>query len=186
MSQSSIVFSKRLHDAIADLRPAFREVGQSLDQLTRRRAEIAPTFTRAYQLWRRETKRPFVAFVHELDPSMPVTDRNAYRTHRSYRAAQYLQQLVEQPELHTRHGLTPLSLLAVAVKSFLPACAPHQHEALLALTKASRWRERDVARLLHRIKRAKPISLPKIPRLVETMKATKAAVAAFEREQRVA
>src|SRR5262245_43578044 len=93
MSVIRTVYSAKLRAAIDELRPAFCELGQGLDQLTRKRAEIAPVFMRTYQIWRRETRRPFIAFVHELDLTMPVNDRDAYRQHRSYRAAQYLLQL---------------------------------------------------------------------------------------------
>lgn len=179
-------YSARLRAAIEELRPAFRELGHGLDQLTRKRTEVAPLFMRAYQIWRREIKRPFIAFVHELDPTMPVKDRNAYRQHRSYRAAQYLLQLAEQPEkVAGSRGLTPLAMLAVTIKSFLPLCGSvrEQKHALEALTKTSRWRESDIRRLTATIRRAKPISLPNAPRLVESARSTKAVVVAFERER---
>lgn len=179
------VYSVKLQQALSELRPAFSEIGQGLDQLTRKRAEIAPLFTRAYQIWRRETRRPFIAFVQELDPTMPVNDRKAYRQHRSYRAAQYLLQLVEQADKTAPRGLRPMAMLAVVIKSLLPLYKTQkdQKEALQVLMSATRWRERDVAKLLRQIRRARPIALPHAPRLVEANKATKAVVVAFERER---
>jgi hypothetical protein len=143
-------------------------------------------FVRAYQIWRRETRRPFIAFVHELDPAMPVNDRSAYRQHRSYRAAQYLRQLAEQPEKGAGpRGLTPLALLAVTIKSFLPLCGSVKEQKLFleVLTKTSRWRETDIRKLTAKIRRAKPIWLPNLPRLVKSAKSTKEVVVAFERER---
>lgn len=184
-----IVYSKRLKDALNDLRPAFRDINVGLDQLTKKRAEIAPIFMKTYELWRRETRRPFIAFVHELDPSMPV-ERSEYRTHRSYRAAAYLKQLVEQPDTTTPRGRTPLFMLAVTIKSLLPFCgAQKDQEATIAtLVHATQWRERDRTRLVARIRKARPIALPQLARLVkpEAIRASKAAVVAFEQRQQVA
>ena len=180
MSTTRTTYSVKLKAALDELRPAFREVGQGLDQLARKRAEIAPVFLKTYQAWQRETGRPFIAFVHELDPAVPVNDRNAYRTHRSYRAAQYLRQLAENPEKTAPTGRTPLAMLAITIKSFLPLYGPSQkdqHAALEALIGATHWRERDRRRLLAKIRRAKAIGLPNVPRLVES-----AAVLAFEKK----
>lgn len=179
---NKIVYSVKLRGALDDLRPAFRELGQGFEQLSRKRAEIAPAFLRVYQLWQRETKRPFIAFVHELDSAMPVNDRKAYRQHRSYRAAQYLLQLAEQPEKTTPRGRTPLAMLAVTIKSLLPLSHPHQKETLAILMHASGWRDRDQSKLLARIKKSRQLALPQLPRLVKTAEASKAAVIAFERE----
>lgn len=179
-------YSAKLRAALKELRPAFQELGQGLDQLSKKRAEIAPVFIRAYRTWRRETRRPFIAFVHELDPSMPVNNRKAYREHRSYRAAMYLRQLAEQPEKTVGpRGVTPLAMLAITIKSFLPLCGSvtEQRLALEALTKTSRWRERDIRKLAAKIRRAKAVALPNAPRLIETAKSTKAVVVAFERDR---
>src|SRR3970040_1690625 len=155
MSMTRTTYSQKLRQAIDEIRPTFREIGQGLKHLTQKRAEIAPAFVKAYTIWRRETRRPFIAFVHELDPSMPVTDRKAYRVHPSYQAALYLQQLAENPEQRKPQGLTPLAMLAMTIKSFLPLCGSQreQKEALQALLAATKWRERDQARLLTAIRR---------------------------------
>ena len=186
MSATRTVYSVKLREALEDVRPAFRELGQGLDQLTKKRTEMAPVFMKAYQIWRRETKRPFIAFVHELDPTMPVSDRKAYRTHRSYYAAQYLRQLAEKPEKGAGpRGLTPIAMLAVTIKSFLPLCGSQkeQKQVLEILTRTTRWRDRDVKKLVAKIRRAKAVGLPNIPRLIEATKTTKAVVVAFERER---
>jgi hypothetical protein len=189
VSMIRTVYSVKLRNQLEELRPAFRELGQGFEQLTRKRAEIAPLFMRVYHTWRRETKRPFIAFVHELDPSMPVNDRKAYREHRSYRAAGYMLQLAEQPEQAAKppRGLTPLAMLAVAIKSFLPLCGSVKDQKLVleALMKTSRWGERDIHKVTIKIRNAKPISLPNLPRLVKAVQSTKAVVRAFEQERRI-
>jgi hypothetical protein len=183
-------YSTKLRQALDELRPAFRELGQGLDQLTKKRAEIAPTFMRTYHVWKRETHKPFIAFVHELDPSVPAADRKAYRVHRSYRAAQYLQQLVEQPDKTAARGKTPLTMLALTIKSLLPFCGSEkdQEATIATLVHATKWRERDRNRLVTRILKARPIALPHLPRLVkpEAIKASKAAVIAFQRKNAAA
>lgn len=186
MTMTRSTYSQKLRDALDELRPAFGEVADGLKKLTQKRAEIAPSFMRAYTMWRRETRRSFVAFVQELDPSVPAS-KAGYQKHSSYHAAIYLRQLVEHPEESKRRGLTPLALSAVILKSVLPLFNQQEkEEVLLALTAACRWRDRDVAKLLAAVRRAKPVPLPKVPRLVEAAKATKAAVLAFERKRAAA
>jgi hypothetical protein len=117
---------------------------------------------------------------------MPVNDRSAYRQHSSYRAALYLRQLATQPQTALGAvGLTPLALLAVTIKSLLPLCGSvnEQKSVLGTLTSASRWRERDIRKLIAKIRRAKPIALPNMPRLVKSAKSTKEVVLAFEQER---
>lgn len=142
---------------------------------------------KAFTLWRRETRRTFVAFVHELDPTVPA-DRRGYQAHPSYQAALYLQQLMAHPEETKRRGLTPMNMLAVTIKSILPLCGSQreQREALEIILAATKWRDRDQRRLLTAIRKAKPVGLPKVPRLVEASKTTKAVVVAFERDREAA
>lgn len=185
MSMTRSTYSAKLREALDDLRPSFQEVGRGLAHLTQKRAEIAPAFMKAFTLWRRETHRPFVAFVHELDPTMPI-NRKTYRQHPSYRAAEYLKQLTsENGEATKRRGLTPMMMLAVTIKSFLPLCGSQreQKEALQVLLGATKWRDVDQTRLLAAIRRAKAVGLPKVPRLVEASKATRVLIADFERER---
>ena len=170
-------YSTKLREAIEELRPAFRDIGQGFEQLTKKRAEIAPTFMKTYQIWKRETHKPFIAFVHELDPSVPAGNRAAYRVHRSYRAAQYLHQLVEQPDKQAPRGKTPLTMLALTIKSLLPFCGSQQQQedTIATLVHATKWRERDQTRLAARVRKARPIALPHLMRLVkpEAIKASK-------------
>lgn len=184
MSMTRTTYSEKLKEALAELRPAFREVGHGLETLTKKRAELAPLFMKTYTIWKRETRRPFIAFVAALDPSMPA-DRKSYRTHPSYRAAEYLKEIAGNQDARKHKGLTPLAILAVTIKSFLPLCGSQkdQRDALQIIMGASKWRDADQRRLLAAIRRAKAVGLPKAPRLVDSIKTTKAAVLAFERER---
>lgn len=185
MSMTRSTYSEKLKDVLDELRPEFKTLGHGFEAITKKRAEIAPLFHKAFLMWRRETHRPFIAFIHELDPSMPVNSRKAYRTHPSYRAAQYLQDLATSTESTKRRGMTPLAALAVTIKSFLPMCGSQraQKEALEAILGATKWRDTDQTRLLGKIRRARAVGLPGVPRLVEAAKSTKAVVADFERER---
>lgn len=186
MSMTRSTYSQKLTEALDTLRPAFREVGNDLQRLTRKRAEIAPTFLKTFTIWRRETGRSMLAFVHTLDPSVPVNDRAAYRVHPSYQAAFYLKGLAEGTgDEAKRRGATPLAMLAITIKSFMPLCGSQreQKEALQVILAATKWRDRDQRRLLTAIRRARPVGLPKVPRLIEAAKASKAVVVAFERER---
>src|SRR5262245_57560689 len=89
MSMTRSTYSEKLRDALDEIRPQFRDVGQSLASLTKKRSELAPAFLRALTLWRRETRRTFVAFVQALDPNVPA-NRRGYVAHPSYQAAMYL------------------------------------------------------------------------------------------------
>lgn len=186
MSATRTVYSQKLKEALEDLRPAVRDIGTNIDALKKKRRDFAPQFMKTYALWKRETHRPFIAFVAAIDSSVPVNDREAYRVHASYRAARYLQGLVNNPEATKPKGYTPLAMLAVAIKSFLPLCGSQkdQKDALLIILAATKWRESDQRRLIAKIRRAKAVGLPKVPRLVEAVKATRAVVVAFEKEQR--
>jgi hypothetical protein len=180
----TIRYSTKLKDALDELKPAFRDVTQGLDLVTRKRAELAPVFMKTFTLWKRETRRPFIAFLHELDKSLPVNDRKAYRVHPAYKAGYYLQQLAENPEAYKRKGVTPLTMVAIAVKSVLVMfkTQQEQRDALAVIMAATRWRERDQKRLRLAVAKAKPVALPGVPRLVEKAKATRAVVLAFEKE----
>lgn len=182
----TIRYSDKLKTAIEDLRPAFREMGHSLETLTTKRAALAPAFMRTYAIWTRETHRPFIAFVHELDPRVPVNDRKAYRTHPSYRAAEYLKNLAKSPEKFERHGVTTMTMLVRTVRSLLLLYGDNQKAQRLAydaLLSTTRWPTKYKDRFFRRVTRAHPVALPNVPRLAEAMAATKAVLAAVARER---
>lgn len=158
------------------LRTEFRGFTHDLGVLTTRRAELAPAFMASYKLYHRETKRTFVAFVHELDRDMP-TDRSRYMKHRSYQAALYLRRLDEVPSNGHRSSTTPLELLARVIRGLLPLLHPHENAAWNAIAAASKWRPRDLERLRTRVNKvkAKAVQFPHAPRLVRVSKIPSAA-----------
>ena len=164
------MMSRTLASRIMDLRGRFGSYAKAYDTLLERKQDLAKPFMQGFNLWKRETGRSFVAFVHELDPGLPA-DRDKYVNHRSYQAALYLRRLVEAP--HTlpsktrRSSRTPYDMLAIMIKSTLPFMGAHQARMWLSFTAASRWKQRDVERLQVAVKTAKPFVInPTIPRLV--------------------
>lgn len=159
-----MVPSRHLAHEIDLLRAQFHVIVSQLHALTVRRAEFAPQFLAVYRRWHRATGRSFVAFVRELDPSVPG-DKAGYQHHRSYHAALYLRRLAEAPATVAgqvdRRTTTPLVLLARAVRSVLLLAGQDYSDSVWrALAVASRWHERDLQRLRHRVAKAKPLVVP--------------------------
>ncbi len=162
-----VTLSKKLATTLDDLRARFTDFTSTLSAISTRRSELAPAFMAAYEAYARETGRTFVAFVRELDPTCPA-DRDKYPNHRSFQAALYLRRLHEAPETTVSHRQTPppMEVLAMVVRGAL------QHaksaEAYWAeIQRASRWRERDMARLKQRVSKARGIPLGPTVRLVK-------------------
>lgn len=185
MTATRSTYSVKLREALDGLRPSFQDMSEQLTLVGKRRKEIAPAFVKAWNLWTQETRRPFVAFVHELDASLPVTNRKAYRVHPAYRAARYLQDLAKDPDHARRRGLTPMAMLAVTIKSIRPLCGTQRawEDAVKVLLAASKWREQDRTKLVNAIAQAKSVGLPGASQLVDVRKSAKMLVANFERER---
>lgn len=167
--QGTSVPPRRLTAILDDLRDDFRACVSALQAASVRRAHLAPAFMRAFRVWARATGRPFVAFVQQLDPSVPA-DRDGYVDHPSFQAACYMRRLVEAPETRAQHGkrkgsLSPLAVLAIVIKSAVPR---ENHDFAIAQLKAvARWHERDAQRLRKSVDAARFVALaPHQPRLV--------------------
>lgn len=121
--------SMALQRDIRELREEFLPVVDAATTLTLKRKTIAPDFMKLYYRYKKETGGTFVAFVHELDPKMPVT-RSAYQDHSSYQSALYLKRLAEAPETTPKYRKTasPFRVLASVM------------DTLLHYTKSTRWR----------------------------------------------
>lgn len=143
-------------------------------------------------MWTRETGRSFVAFVQQIDKSVPQ-DKTSYIAHRSYRAALYLRRIEDAPQTvagqTARKSRSAEDMLAVVIKSMLPliragvdAKRAEMYEAQMWTTIASiaRWHQRDIIRLQKRVRRVHPIALrPDVPRLVyQTRRSASGSVAA--------
>lgn len=91
---------------IQTLRRQFVTFRDSFAGVMQRRADLAPTFIRIYGLYQAATGGSFLAFVRQIDPEVPM-DRDGYRNHPSYQAAQYLRRLVDRSDRGGRaNGVT--------------------------------------------------------------------------------
>lgn len=116
--------SAPLRRQIDSLRKPFTSFSQHFAVTTASRAELAPRFMKTYGVYLTQTGGTFVAFVRLLDPTVPA-ERDAYRAHKAYQAAEYLRRLVSRREPGTSASSTsrgPSALLNFArvVKSMLP------------------------------------------------------------------
>lgn len=84
-----ISVSPELKAAITFLRPKLQGFADEYKALTIKKGELAEPFMDGAALWARETGRSFVDYVRAIDPTVPG-DREGYRTHTSYMAADYL------------------------------------------------------------------------------------------------
>lgn len=89
-----IVLKVRTQRIIDALRADFKPFIVAFGHFTEKRAQLAPRFMKAYDTWKEETQGTFVGFVRLLDPSVPA-DRDGYRAHRTYQAAENLRSLVQ-------------------------------------------------------------------------------------------
>lgn len=174
--QHTAALSRHLARTIEDVRADFNSFTDSFNGLSVKRSQFAPQFMAAFKDWQWETGRSFVAFVRELDPTMPVT-RAEYPKHRSFQAALYLRRIAEAP--HTvagrgeRRTVTPFKVLAKTVRTLAQLAPPHNAEAVVAaVVKATGWHQRDTDRLRKAVDKAKPLApvlalvQPQAPRLV--------------------
>lgn len=163
-------FSRSLAAALDDLKDQFRPYARTFDAFLARKRDLAKPFMRVYTQWRRETGRSFVAFVQQIDDTVPA-EKTQYVAHKSYVAALYLKRTVDAPQTvagaTARRTRTPLDLLAIVIKSALPLIRPHEAVFWQSLASVSRWHQRDIVRLQTRVRRMKAIALrPDVPRLV--------------------
>jgi len=159
--------SRRLAALLATLRADFSEITATLKALSVRRVHFAPAFMKAYGIWQKETGRTFVAFVQQLDSTVPA-DKDGYTNHPAFQTACYLRRLVEAPETRAgsrKSAMSPLDLAATVVRSTVP---PDDLDfALSQIKHVTRWHARDMERFRVRVARARTVALlPHQPRLV--------------------
>lgn len=105
--------TRRLVD---DIREPFRGFVGEMSAVLISRAKLAPKFMKAANAWRKETNGTFIAFVRELDATVPERQAD-YRNNAVYNAAIYLKRLVEaeargEEKKEVRRGPQPLPPLA--------------------------------------------------------------------------
>lgn len=172
--QHNATVSRQLARSISELREAFASFVDAFNALSARRRDFAVPFMGVFDRWHQETGLSFVAFVRELDPSMPVA-RDEYPNHRSFQAALYLRRIAEAP--HTvagadRKSSTPLQMLARVVRTVAPLSKAGEDALVSAIVSSGGWHQRDSDRLRRRVSRARHIPQlrllfqPAAPRLV--------------------
>lgn len=128
------------------------------------RAELAPRVMRVFAAYKAETDGTFVDFVRLLDASIPA-DRQKYRAHRAYQAADYLRRLVTQAPraLARKRGprpATPLVALARLIATVLPAVDP-TGQVWAAFVKEMHWSAEQAKRLQKLAQSQGAVVLPK-------------------------
>src|SRR5688572_24145650 len=93
--ETSAPLSKKAKTAIANIKKPFTAFAQAHASFTMSRAELAPKFMHAYTTWQGETHGTFIGFVRLLNPKVPA-DREGYRNHAVYQAADYLRRLTQE------------------------------------------------------------------------------------------
>jgi hypothetical protein len=170
--------SARTRRAIEAIRAPFQGFVSDFTSLTVKRGELAPKFMKAFNTWASETGRTFVDFVRVLDESVPV-DRDHYRRHKSYQAADYLRRLVAQS------GTRPAGAAARDKAGMRGAPAPTPPAEALARVLASvqglmrkesvpdlwralaqgfGWTDQQVTRLQNQVETAEPVLEIRAPR----------------------
>lgn len=161
-------YSMALQKELTHLREEFMSFTGVSQALATQRKDIAPPFMKLYYRYRKETNKSFVAFVHELDPKMPLESK-AYQNHPSYQSALYLRRLVEAPQTTPAHRRTmsPFGVLAIVTKGVLHYAKGKEAEIWLAVKRVSRWDDRQIVKLQQRVKKVSMLHLPGTPRLVK-------------------
>lgn len=103
-----------LRRQIMALRPQFTAFTTQFAALSVSRGTLAPVFMRVYGAYVQQSNGgTFVNFVRLLDSEVP-SERAAYRSHKSYQAADYLRRLVGQRNTGRRTPATRSNLTALA------------------------------------------------------------------------
>ncbi len=177
--------SPRLMRLIESLRTEFAAYASGQEQLFKTRADLAPAFAKAYEIWKTETHRPLIAFVRELDPKVPA-DRRSYVNHRSLTAAWYLIRTAKDEARGKKHvvrkTLTPFEVLAAVIRGVWWVLPKTKADVFYThVQQISHWSKRDIKRLQTAVGRAKPLGLfpepPRIAQKVSTAKAPRATAA---------
>lgn len=150
--------SEKVQTAIDSVQSQFVNFVQDFTSLNESREDLAPKFMKAFGAWQSETGGSFVAFVRLLVPDVPE-DREGYRAHRAYQAADYLRRLtaagsrkqetpVDRAARIASRPVSPQRAMARMVAAVLPLLAPETLDKLWQAMQAElRWSEQQVANL---------------------------------------
>lgn len=149
---------------VAAIRDDFGAFVDGFAALTSDRAALAPKFMRAFEAWTKETSLSFVAFVRVLDPKVP-TDRDGYRGHASYQAADYLRRRqadAARAKEATPADERPVSLntaLVYLLATVMPVVDP-TGSIWTAFVREMRWDDAQAQRLKERAAKLGAVKLP--------------------------
>lgn len=160
--------TRKLIDAV---RAPFSSFVTQYAELMSTRADLAPSFMRAFGAFAQESGQTFVDFCRLLDPSIGPT-RADYRVHRSYLAADYLRRLAAQqsrprvaPSTPATAPATPLDGMARLLAAMLPLISADQVSRLWETVSAElHWTERQITSLQHRVENADALVNVRPPR----------------------
>jgi hypothetical protein len=164
--------TKRTQRRIEDIRAPFKSHVTAFGHMDDKAQDIAPDFMRAFNAWKGETNGSFVTFVRLLDDTVPANrdpdpkDRGnqGYRSHRTYRAADYLRRLVAAPEegeegVEREGGPASVSDAFVRLLAAIVALIPgNQVDKLWTVIGTElKWSERRVATLREQVQDVEPL-----------------------------
>lgn len=150
---------------VAAIRDDFGAFVDSFASLTTDRNTFAPKFMKAFGAWTKETGESFVGFVRLLDPKVPA-DRDGYRAHASYQAADYLRRKQADAgraaTTETPEGERPVSLntaLVYLLATVMPVVDP-TGSIWTAFVHEMHWTPEQAQRLKERAARLGAVKLP--------------------------
>lgn len=159
---------------VEDIREPFRGFVGNMNLLLESRSKLAPKFMKAANAWRKETGETFIAFVRELDPSVPKTQKD-YKNNGVYNAAIYLKRLVDAQargegaaSTAERTGPPPLppmtgfARLLAAIKPLVPADNLTKLWAVIA--EEMHWTDAQRERLVTLTEEAEPLIAMRTPK----------------------
>lgn len=163
VADASTALSAKLANVIDNLRRPFKAFVSDFQTLTTSRAELAPAFMQAYDLYEAETEGTFIQFCRLVDPAIPA-DREHYRHDASYQAATYLRRLVQQsaikPKRRGPKPATPLVALARFVATVLPLVDPNG-AIWTAFVQEMHWSERQAKQVKLLGAKQGPVPMPR-------------------------
>ena len=167
---TTVDLSTKTSSLIEGIRRPFLSFSKDFAGLVHSKAELAPKFMKAFRAWEKETDGTFVAFIRVLDPSVGE-DRDDYRAHKTYQAADYLRRLDSRPEPEERTGTSPathLLGLTRVVATILDLVAEDQQPRLwAALEKELHWTDTQIDRLKAKVGETEPIARLRPPKGTE-------------------
>jgi hypothetical protein len=162
----------RTQHAIDAVRSDFLAYAKDSAALGTKKSTLAPKFMRAFEAWEEETEGTFVSFVRLYDVKVPE-DRDSYKSHPTYMAADYLRRLVAQaarPKTK-RRSASPLEALARTLALIVPALGDDPTPLWDAFKSRLKWKDTQIHRLQSLVEHAEPLlnvnSKTSLPRLIK-------------------